>query len=233
LECFEVSDTNVQQKNHTQASKYLLALPGTGSRKTDDMTQKPPTTTPRDVSPLAGLLSYLIPGLGQVYQGRLAKGILFFVCIYVLFFYGMFLGTGTVKAGRPPEEYRVTTNVYLPSVPSDRVNNPANMPKLALDLYNRPQFLGQFWVGIVAWPAIWQYYHFDPNEKGDRWLGDFMRTPSDAALNALHTSGDKRLELGWVFTVIAGVLNIMVIYDALAGPAFLFPNQPSTDKVAL
>ena len=35
-----------------------------------------------------------------------------------------------------------------------------------------------------------------------------------------------------MFTVIAGVLNIMVIYDALAGPAFLFPAQPSTDKVA-
>jgi hypothetical protein len=52
-------------------------------------------------------------------------------------------------------------------------------------------------------------------------LGDFERTPGEASLNALHTSGDKLLELGWVFTVIAGVLNIMVIYDALAGPAFL------------
>ena len=59
-----------------------------------------------------------------------------------------------------------------------------------------------------------------------------MRTPSDPALNALHTSGDKRLELGWVFTVIAGVLNIMVIYDALAGPAFLFSAQPTNEKAA-
>jgi hypothetical protein len=225
------SGTRSNQKNEADSAKYQQARPGMVSRKVDDMTtEKTPTLTPRDVSPLAGLLSYLIPGLGQVYQGRLGKGVLFFVCIYTLFFYGMFLGTGSVKIGK--EEYRVTTNVYLPSMPSDRVNNPANMPKLALDLYNRPQFLGQFWVGIVAWPAIWQYYHFDPNQKGDALLGEFMRTPPDSSLNALHTCGDKRLELGWVFTVIAGVLNIMVIYDALAGPAFLFPAQPSTDKVA-
>ena len=37
----------------------------------------------------------------------------------------------------------------------------------------------------------------------------------------LQRDGDKTWDLGWVYTVIAGVLNIMVIYDALTGPAFL------------
>src|SRR5438477_255051 len=32
--------------------------------------------------------------------------------------------------------------------------------------------------------------------------------------------GNKRWDLGWVYTVIAGVLNLLVIYDALAGPLF-------------
>ena len=56
-------------------------------------------------------------------------------------------------------------------------------------------------------------------------LGDFQREPSAAAINAVHNAGDKGLELGWVYTVIAGVLNILVIYDALAGPAFRDPKE--------
>jgi hypothetical protein len=38
------------------------------------------------------------------------------------------------------------------------------------------------------------------------------------------------VELGWVYTVIAGVLNIMVIYDALAGPALLTRKPESLPK---
>ena len=51
-------------------------------------------------------------------------------------------------------------------------------------------------------------------------LGDFQREPSASSINAVQNAGDKRMELAWVYTVIAGVLNIMVIYDAYAGPAF-------------
>ena len=181
--------------------------------------------------PTAAVLSYLIPGLGQVYQGRIGKGILFFVCIYALFFIGIYLGSGTVqlKRGGDAETYTVSSNVYLPDTYEQ--NNPFNLPRLAANLYNRPQFAGQFWVGIAAWPAVYQYLNYDRRqEHGDPLLGDFERTPSEAALNAVHTSGDKLLELAWVFTVVAGVLNIMVIYDALAGPAFLPTDED--DKVA-
>jgi hypothetical protein len=177
----------------------------------------------RPTDPIAAILSYLIPGLGQIYQGRIAKGILFFVCIYTLFFVGSYIGSGVVhlKHGEEIEAYTVTSNVYLPDTAEQ--NNPFNLPRLAANLYNRPQFAGQFWVGIAAWPAVWQYLNYDrrQQDRGDPLLGHFQRTPSEAALNAVHTSGDKLLELGWVFTVIAGVLNVMVIYDALAGPAFL------------
>lgn len=181
--------------------------------------------------PTAAVLSYLIPGLGQVYQGRIGKGILFFVCIYALFFIGIYLGSGTVqlKRGGDTETYTVSSNVYLPDTYEQ--NNPFNLPRLAANLYNRPQFAGQFWVGIAAWPAVWQYLNYDRRqENGDPLLGHFQRTPSEAALNAVHTSGDKLLELAWVFTVVAGVLNVMVIYDALAGPAFL-PSDAEDDKV--
>ncbi len=187
-----------------------------------------PLTEPPS-NPAAAVLSYLIPGLGQIYQGRIAKGILFFICVYTLFFLGVYLGSGTARIYKDGvvETYTVTSNVYLPDTAEH--NNPFNLPRLAANLYNRPQFAGQFWVGIAAWPAAWQYLTYDNTrpERGHTLLGDFERTPNEAALNAVHTSGNKLMELGWVFTVIAGVLNVMVIYDALAGPAFP-PSEEDT-----
>jgi hypothetical protein len=184
----------------------------------------------RPTDPVAAIFSYLIPGLGQIYQGRIAKGILFFVCVYALFFVGVYLGSGAVhiKHGDDAETYTVSSNVYLPDTADQ--NNPFNLPRLAANLYNRPQFAGQFWIGIAAWPAVWQYLNYNSDKEADPLLGNFERTPREDALNAVHTSGDKLLELGWVFTVIAGVLNVMVIYDALAGPAFVFADEE--DKAA-
>jgi hypothetical protein len=156
---------------------------------------------PREWSPLAGLLSYLVPGLGQIYQGRVSKGLLFMVCLLGMFFYGMALGAWK--------------NVFLPD--TARQANPWSLPTPAANLYNRPQFIGQFWIGIAAWPAIYQYNTAD---KGTLF-GAFQRTPADeSVVNDLQRADDKTWDLGWVCTVIAGVLNILVIYDAVAGPAF-------------
>jgi len=189
---------------------------------------KDPAAPPREMQPLPALLSFLVPGLGQIYQGRVGKGILFLVCIYALFFYGMWLGSGTVVAGEPPKTYHVSGNVFLPPAPDSA--RQSNLPPLINDLYNRPQYIGQFWVGLVAWPALVQYYIYNPKDDANPPLLDFERTPSNDARNAVENFGDKQLELGWVYTVIAGVLNIMVIYDALAGPAFLTPKAGPTRK---
>jgi hypothetical protein len=163
---------------------------------------------PRPVSPWAGLLSYVVPGLGQIYQGRVGKGLLFLVCLYGLFFSGMALGNWK--------------NVYLPD--TEGKFNPWNLrPPLLANLYNRLHFLGQFWIGAAAWPAVWQYLNFDPSlEHGQTVFRDFQRTPlNENEINRLQREGDKNWDLGWVYTVIAGVLNILVIYDAFAGPAFI------------
>lgn len=157
----------------------------------------------------AALLSYLVPGLGQIYQGRVGKGVLFFVCVYTLFFYGLYLGSWR--------------NVYLPDTTGARndENNPWNLPRPAANLYNRPQFVGQFWAGVAAWPAVYQYYVYDSRRNDNPPLGGFERQPSDDELQSLIRNGDKTWDLAWVYTVVAGVLNVMVIYDAFAGPAFV------------
>jgi hypothetical protein len=170
----------------------------------------------RPVDPFAGLLSYLVPGLGQIYQGRVGKGVLFLVCVLGLFFYGMSLGSGSIQMGDTVCYY---TNVYLPD--TARHNNAWGLPTVGANLYNRLQFAGQFWIGIAAWPALWQYNNLPvPSEETSPFWHHFERAPREDILNAVQTNGDKTWDLGWVYTVIAGVLNILVIYDAVAGPAF-------------
>jgi|GEM_PF-849585 len=178
---------------------------------------------PRKLSPLAGILSYLVPGLGQIVQGRVAKGLLFFFCIHSLFFWGLWIGHGK--------------NVYLPRVDAPHRFSQSEVfrvrvPLLRPLIYRFP-FVVQFWVGISAWPAILQWFtyadetskDFQPGEASTPHplLGTFMRTPSESELNRLQTEGDKIWELGWTFTMIAGVLNLLVMYDAFAGPAFPTP----------
>lgn len=169
------------------------------------------------LDPSGAFLSYLVPGLGQMLQGRVAKGLLFFFGVYGLFFYGMYLGQWH--------------NVYLGDTASAEQAH-AKSIRLGWNLYNRPQFLGQFWVGMVAWPALYHYWTDAPTESPQHaqaleqagelpWLRRVQMAPNEAMLNRLQRDSDKRWDLGWVYTVIAGVLNILVIYDALAGPAFV------------
>jgi hypothetical protein len=178
--------------------------------------------------------------LGQIYQGRIGKGLLFLVCLYLLFFYGMYLGRWS--------------NVFLADTAAQ---NPAwNLPRWATNLYNRPHFAGQFWIGIAAWPALYHYKTSPPHvdrgtfakkdENGDyirdengqpvfNW-GEFVRKfqapPSEAELNELQRDSDKHWDLGWVYTIIAGVLNVLVIYDAMAGPAFGRSTESDLTEVA-
>ena len=62
------------------------------------MAEKPessPAVQPIDLKDpaLAGFLAWLFPGLGHCYQGRYAKAVLYFVCIFGVFSYGLYLGS--------------------------------------------------------------------------------------------------------------------------------------------
>ncbi|MGE3803148.1 MAG: DUF6677 family protein [Gemmataceae bacterium] len=223
---------------------------------------EPQSEPQREYSLFAAFLSYLVPGMGQIYSGRIAKGLLFLVCLYGMFFYGMALSDWS--------------NVYLPRLgPISVFGKEVDEPFAAIA--HRPQFAGQFWIGIAAWPAIWQYYHHDSNlfqvvtkkgevftgvevEKNEEWLvlrdgatehkirredipeggrtqvapllGSYQRTPSLDRLNDLQRNGSKAWDLAWVYTVIAGVLNVLVIYDAFAGPAFLVGEEHEESEKA-
>jgi hypothetical protein len=174
------------------------------------MSQEAHNEPPREYSLFAAFLSYLVPGMGQIYSGRIGKGVLFLVCLYGMFFYGMWLSDWS--------------NVYLPRLgPITVFGKEIDEPMASIA--HRPQFAGQFWIGIAAWPAIWQYYHFNDENQVGPLLGNYQRTPNWERLNELQRNGSKIWDLAWVYTVIAGVLNVLVIYDAFAGPAFLPGEQ--------
>jgi hypothetical protein len=176
----------------------------------------PPPAQSVPQSFVAGLLSYLIPGLGQIYQGRFGKGLMFLVCLLGMFMGGQWLGDWH--------------NVYLPrSDPAPDDNAVVKQsPNLVRDLLARLHFGGQFWIGMAAWPAIWQYSNMPvPNKEKHPFLHNYQKTPDEHELNAYLVARDKTPDLAWVYTVVAGVLNILVIYDAFAGPAHANEEEPA------
>lgn len=156
--------------------------------------------------PLAALLSWLVPGLGHLYQGRTGKGVLFMVCILGTYFYGLFLGGSQV--------------VYASWRPEDK----------------RLMFLGQVGVGGPSLPALIQAYRVR-NGRAPLWNG-FMAPPRVGPANDgradelddIHMERNRAYELGTMYTVIAGLLNILAIYDAYGGPLRLEDEEEDDDS---
>ena len=173
---------------------------------------------------LAAFLAWLVPGLGHLYQRRIGKGVLFFVCIIGTFVYGMYIGNGRVV-------YAATTDVF------------------SLKFFDRWQYLCQVGVGLPALPAFVQTWRAESHRGPLFGLDNFMRPPDmsqgyqskDESNNEVHHPNelakwqhdlDDRFELGTVFTVIAGLLNILAIFDAYGGPLVLPPHEDKKQSAA-
>ena len=158
--------------------------------------------------PLAALLAWLFPGAGHYYQGRRSKAALYAVCILTLWIVGFSIGGSRV--------------VYFSLQPNDR----------------RWHYGFQVGAGAVALPAMLQarnlagYNRVDPHSGVVFTAGDYQpmwngfmapprrpvfdgRTDEVSAWYARYGAG---YEMGTWYTMIAGLLNILVIYDACCGP---------------
>ena len=155
---------------------------------------------------LAALLAWLVPGLVHYYQGRVAKAILYFVCIMGTFAYGLYLG------GSP--ELGWGRSVYF----SWRVGD------------KRLPYLCQLGVGLPALPALVQAYRV---REGKKPLLNYFMAPPDLSeggdphdqhppytLDTLQRKLHRFFEFGTVYTMVAGLLNVLAIYDAWSGPVF-------------
>lgn len=152
---------------------------------------------------LAAFLAWIVPGAGHYYQGRHAKGTLFVISVLSIWLLGFSLGGGHV--------------VYASWAPGDR----------------RWHYFLQAGVGAAALPALIQGNRMrHATDRDGRtvdsyrplWNG-FMAPPHRpvveseadeiAAWYAVYGGG---YEMGTWFTMIAGLLNFLVIYDAFGGP---------------
>ncbi len=294
---------------------------------------------------LAGLFAFLLPGAGQLYQGRYFKGVLFLVCILGTFVYGMQLGewrpfywtenAGQLKFGRPAKrnfgflaQAGMGTPAVIAYLQSRRYHSRNNAP-VKLNYPNSPddsdydltkeeierklpllKAIDAKFSGIVlvrkrdenenlvtvdqplqgqihlephngSFRGTFQGTMIDTNRKeqsvswnlggslfvDSRVLGNPKRAvrasimpvegefkaikgsipreflnriaaPLDnATLQDLNGRLNKRFEMALVYTWIAGLLNILAIWDAVQGPAYGYGDEPppekeSTDKIS-
>ena len=174
---------------------------------------------------MAAVLAWALPGLGHIYQGRIGKGLLFFICILGTFVYGMYISNSKVVYAAVPWEQQY-----------------------------RWQYLCQLGVGLPATPMLWQRERALEVHQRRRLNGrqsekaytGFMAPPGPDLTPWKDDSGNKSLqpnelardivdhhpyfELGTVYTVVAGLLNILVICDAAAGPLIIVPNNKEKDS---
>lgn len=146
---------------------------------------------------LAALAAWLWPGAGHLYQQRYAKGILFMVCILSTYFFGLTMGGGHV--------------VYASWNRTEK----------------RWQYFCQLGVGAAAFPALIQSRRRAAGR--DALFGGIMAppviTPYENELSDWHRQYHLYFDLGTLYTMIAGLLNVLAVYDAYGGPVVMSAEE--------
>ena len=149
---------------------------------------------------IAGLLAWLVPGLGHYYQKRYHKALIFFLCIMPTFVAGCAFASSS--------EIGVARNVYVSWKWADLrlwwlVQAPlgvASIPSGIQALYVKTGYAPPFGK-LMAPPQI---------HRGDR-------SGVPPVLDAIRQKMPY-FELGTYLTAIAGLMNFLVIFDAIDGP---------------
>ncbi len=173
---------------------------------------------------LAAFLSWLVPGLGQLYQGRRFKGTAFMVSLMGAFFVGMWIGGGNVvyASWRPGEkrlEFFGQAGIGVAAIPSlvqaSLVAGPRHQPLGGAGWFAPPLLRGQ----IVSEAYRQQVIDRDP-EIGPADFNGLRFAPQHPGdqLSLWRRRLGRFFDLGTLYTTIAGLLNLLVIYDAWSGP---------------
>jgi hypothetical protein len=173
---------------------------------------------------LAAALAWAVPGLGHLYQGRLFKGRLFMGAILGTFLAGMWLGGGKVvyaswKPGDTRWPFVCQAGAGLVALPavvqSLQLHGVAKQPFLASTFMAPPLVAGQY----VSRRYAERLAASDPDIDAEDF---FDRPPLKQFRGEQVSHWQRRLgrwfDIGTLYTMLAGMLNVLVIYDAWAGP---------------
>lgn len=189
---------------------------------------------------IAALLAWLWPGAGHFYQRRFVKGMLFMVCILSTYCYGLVLAQGRcVYASHRPNDFRwqfyFQSGFGTPSlfavIQSQKVKNDGTPFFVLAERYPR---------GYTD-PDTGKLREFERipederGEFGGQPIYDGLMAPpkgpvvlqSNDVLGMWHAEMTHFFDLGTLFTIVAGVLNFLAMYDAFAGPAIA--ARPAND----
>lgn len=148
---------------------------------------------------IAAFWAWFWPGAGHFYQGRTAKGLVFMVAILTTYFFGLVIGKG---------------NVVYASFRSDDW---------------RLQYYCQVGVGLPALPAIVQAVRVGQRQRplfnGIMAPPKQIRGSSDDELSQWHKRPNMSFEMGTLYTMVAGLLNILAVCDAYAGPLLMSSDE--------
>ncbi|NBW95409.1 MAG: hypothetical protein EBR28_01430 [Planctomycetia bacterium] len=173
---------------------------------------------------VAALLSWAVPGLGQIYQGRVFKGRLFMGAILGTFLAGLWLGGGKVvyaswKPGDTRWPFVCQAGAGLVAVPalvqSFQLHGVARQPLFASPFMAPPLVSGQY----VSRGYAERLAASDPDIDDE----DFFDRPPlkqfrGEQVSLWHRRLGRWFDIGTLYTMLAGMLNVLVIYDAFAGP---------------
>ncbi|MCE2727579.1 MAG: hypothetical protein LW698_12495 [Planctomycetaceae bacterium] len=180
---------------------------------------------------LAAALSWLVPGLGQIYQGRRFKGGLCMAVLLASLVFGLWLGGGRVvyaawRPGEPRLAFIGQSGIGAVAIPavlqSWRLHGPAQEPFFASALFAPPLRPGQ----LVGPAYAARLARFEPGVGADDFFDrpPFKQFRRDQ-LSIWQRRLGRRFEIGTLYTVIAGMLNVLVVLDAFVGPL----RTPSRD----
>ncbi len=183
----------------------------------------------------AALLAWLWPGAGHLYQRRYAKGMVFMICILSTFFFGLAMGRGrVVYASTRPNDFRwhyfCQAGVGLPAFP-------ALLQAAATRDGGEPwfQLCERYPAGTVTADGLREFAVIPPGDEsfsGKPLIDGLMAPPAgnvtmerNDVLGMWHSELGHWFEMGTLYTMVAGLLNLLVVYDAFAGPMIITPEM--------
>lgn len=178
----------------------------------------------------AAILAWIWPGAGHIYQRRYAKGMIYMVCILGTFFYGLVLSGGhaVYASWRPNDQrwqYFCQLGVGAPAFPAIaqaiQVKDPRREPFMITHRLN-PFTMTEDITGVPPENVIKMGFMAPPPGP--------VRPDRRDPLAFLHEKYKHDFDMGTLFTVVAGLLNVLAIYDAFAGPAFPVSEKEEDDE---
>lgn len=180
---------------------------------------------PGPVGYVALVLAWLVPGLGHMLIGQKGRGLLFMICIHALFAAGMLMGG--IRVINPPDQPIWTYTELMTGWPMLVARNVERASRVDLGDHSpnpqvrvdSPEYKGRLQIQFEQEAPA----HETIEQKQARAIQFIKEHPNFAY-------DPKMQDLGSVYCGIAGMLNLLVIFDVLLRITGSKREDPSKTK---